>query len=401
MIRLALVVSYFPTEHRPHSGMPFFNKARALARHCHLSVYVLAPRYPQSPLLQPRRFGHRAGETPLELPDVRVEYVPYPAFPVLTRLLNGWQCARGLRPRLESFQPDVVVSYQLYPEAFGAVAAAGSLGIPSIAGAIGSDLRCSGAALRPLIRKTMSDASAVITVCDDLTNRAVGMGIPRSKVHTVSNGCDRRVFFPRHRGESRQALGVPPDTRLVVFTGNLVEVKGLPHLIAAVARLRDRGEPVEAALIGAGPLESRLRRQAHALGIADRIRFLGSKPPGEVAEWLSAADLFCLPSSSEGSPNVIAEALCCGRPVVASRVGGIPDLVDERCGRLVPPADPEGLAEAISAALRREWNESEISRSFSRSWDDVAREILHLCEEIRTGAAEPRKAEPVAVGAAS
>jgi glycosyltransferase involved in cell wall biosynthesis len=362
--------------------MPFFNKARAMAKYTDLSVYVLMPEYPRYALLQPRRFGHRAGDAPLDLGHAPVEYVRYPALPVLTRLSNGWQCGRRLRPRLEAFRPDVVLSYQLYPEAFGAVAAARALGVPCIVGAIGSDLRCCGAILRPFVRKTMSDASAVVTVCDELTNRAVEMGIPRSKVTTIANGCDRQVFYPRSQPESRAALGIPPDTKLVVFTGNLVEVKGLPHLIDAIARLKARGESVDAALIGAGPLKSRLRELARKLGVDDRIRFLGSKPPFEVARWLAAADLFCLPSYSEGSPNVVIEALCCGRPVVASAVGGIPELIDPQCGLLVPPADSVGLANAVSTALRRDWNESYISWQFGRDWDDMARETLTLCYTV-------------------
>lgn len=393
MNRVALVVSYFPTKLRPHSGMQFYHEAKALAKLVELTVYVVLPEYPESKILQPRRFAHRPEDSPVSLTNARVEHVPYAAFPVVSRLWNGWQCGRMLRPRFEASRPDVVLSYQLYPEAFGAVYAAGSLEIPSVVGAIGSDLRCCGRLLRPLVQRTMKQASFVVTVCDELTGRAVGMGIPRSKVRTIPNGCDPEIFFPQDRQESRRLLGVPPDTRLAVFTGNLVHVKGIPELIQAIAHLNASGVTVDAALIGRGPLEQSLKDRCRSLGLTERVRFLGSKPPAEVARWLSAADVFCLPSYSEGSPNAMVEALRCGRPVVASNVGGIPELLDPTCGILVPPRDVGALAQALHTALDRYWDEGAISTRYRRSWDDMAAETLDVCRAVLADA-RPFK-EPV------
>jgi glycosyltransferase involved in cell wall biosynthesis len=96
---------------------------------------------------------------------------------------------------------------------------------------------------------------------------------------------------------------------------------------------------------------------------------------------MAAADLVTLPSHSEGQPNVLIEALACGRPVVASDVGGIPEIVDDACGHLVPPGDVDALAAALADALGRDWDEAALSRRFSRSWDAVAAETLAACDE--------------------
>jgi len=90
-------------------------------------------------------------------------------------------------------------------------------------------------------------------------------------------------------------------------------------------------------------------------GLDGRVRLLGRRPNAEVAAWMSAADVLCLPSLREGCPNVVLEALASGRPVVASNVGGVPELLDKDNGLLVPPGQPQLLGEALQAAVSRDW----------------------------------------------
>ena len=104
----------------------------------------------------------------------------------------------------------------------------------------------------------------------------------------------------------------------------------------------------------------------------------GRATSAEVAQWMAASNAFCLPSYSEGCPNVVVEALACGRPVIACDVGGIPELVDDTCGVLLPPQDPDRLAGAIRATLDRPWDEALIARKAKRSWEDCARETMDV-----------------------
>jgi glycosyltransferase involved in cell wall biosynthesis len=100
-----------------------------------------------------------------------------------------------------------------------------------------------------------------------------------------------------------------------------------------------------------------------------------------VASWLAAANIFCLPSYAEGCPNAVIEALACGRPVVATNVGGIPELVDSESGILVAPQDSQALADAFHQALSRRWDEPAISQRAQRGWDQVAEETRQICME--------------------
>jgi len=112
---------------------------------------------------------------------------------------------------------------------------------------------------------------------------------------------------------------------------------------------------------------------------------------GEVPVWMAAADLVTLPSYMEGCPNVVLEALACGRPVVATNVGGIPEILTEECGRLVPPRHPVALAQALASALDTAWDAEAISAYRSRSWNDVAEEVLTVFDTLlaTAGTSEP------------
>jgi glycosyltransferase involved in cell wall biosynthesis len=123
-------------------------------------------------------------------------------------------------------------------------------------------------------------------------------------------------------------------------------------------------------------LESRLAAMPGA-----PMLLVGAQSPTEVARWMQASDLVTLPSYSEGHPNVLVEALACGRPVVATPVGGVPEVVDAQCGVLVPARDAPALAAGLASVLDRLWDHAALAQRFSRDWRQVAQETLAACEE--------------------
>ena len=162
---------------------------------------------------------------------------------------------------------------------------------------------------------------------------------------------------------------------MVLFVGNLVAVKGLESLIDACALLCDRGARFRCCLIGIGPLRQSLLRQIASAGLERVIELLGPRALAELPDWYRAASVFVLPSRSEGIPNVILEALACGTPVVASRVGGIPEILNE--SSMVPPGDSEALADAIERVLASPPSAS--STSFCpQSWADSANALADV-----------------------
>lgn len=203
---------------------------------------------------------------------------------------------------------------------------------------------------------------------------AYGVG---GEFRVVPNAADTEIFYP-----SEQTPDAAPARLVNVALHE--EIKGLDVLLRALARLAKSRPDVGLELIGDGPRRGSLERLAAELGIAERVRFRGALAPSAVAEALRAADLFVLSSRSETLGSAVIEALCTGLPVVATAVGGVPEVVGEEDGMLVPPSDADRLATGVSAALddygrfdraaiARRAHQRFSTQSIGRIWDDIYR----------------------------
>jgi glycosyltransferase involved in cell wall biosynthesis len=175
--------------------------------------------------------------------------------------------------------------------------------------------------------------------------------VPNTKVQTIYNGIDVEQFSSKTpREQFRQSLGIPSEARVIGTVGSLYPVKGQTHLLQAMAQVVKRVPTAVCLIVGRGELLSTLQQQANELQLGERVKFLGFR--SDVAELLSLMEVFILPSLSEGLPLSLLEAQAAGKPVVASRVGGNPEVVENgKTGFLVPPSEPDMLAERIVQLL--------------------------------------------------
>jgi len=187
-----------------------------------------------------------------------------------------------------------------------------------------------------------------IPVSDDLQRwlRQV-VGVPDAKTLMIANGVDTDRFQPRPKAAR--------DEFVIGTVGRIQDVKNHSGLIDAFIRLRDmlpgERQRLRLAIVGDGPLFGAIKAKVHAAGLDDVVWLPGSRT--DIAELMSGFDVFALPSIAEGTPVTILEAMACGLPVVASKVGGIPEVVDEQVtGLLVPPSDPAALAEALAVYVK-------------------------------------------------
>jgi glycosyltransferase involved in cell wall biosynthesis len=381
--RIAIVTPVYPNSAEPLRGIFTYRAALALQKWAQMEVYCLLAAYPRTPLLRSRQRRYPRVDPAFRTPGVPVRYVQYPALPVVSRVLNAHTAARWLRPHLQRDPPDLVLAYWVHPEGTAALRVGRMLGIPVIIKALGTDLRLIADPLaRRAIRQTLRDASFVVTVSEDLSRRALALGAAPGRVKTILNGCDPAVFHVASRADARAELGVAEEAELVVFVGHLIAQKGVPELLGAITRLASSHPWLQLAVIGEGPLEQELQRRVLEPPLRGRVRLLGRQDPSAVARWLAASNLLCLPSHSEGCPNVVLEALFSGRPVVASDVGGIPELVDESCAVLTKVQDEADLADGLARALARPWDERAIAAARGRSWDDATRELFEVCSAV-------------------
>lgn len=260
--------------------------------------------------------------------------------------------------------------------------AGAALGVPVLVGSRGSDLlRIGDPVTRKGTARAVRAAAATLVVSEELKRAAVAMGAPAERVHTIVNGCDRQIFYPADRLEARRELGIDPDAPVLLFVGHLLASKGVPELVEAFRAIRGSQPRAQLAVIGEGALEGTL-----AAAAVPGMTLVGPKKPAEIARWMAACDVFTLPSHSEGCPNVVLEALACGRPVVGSSAGAIPDLLDEASGILTRAGDAAALRTALEQALERArrgaWDAAEIAAKHGRSWEDTARETLDVCRMV-------------------
>jgi glycosyltransferase involved in cell wall biosynthesis len=211
------------------------------------------------------------------------------------------------------------------------------------------------------------------------------------RVRVIPNGFHPARFDPSPEGAPfRASIGMARTTPLVVFAGRLASNKGLHHLVPAFAALRE-GHP-DARLVLAGEDQdqrARLEALARKAGVADRVHFTGHLDEATYRSALAAADVFVLPSEWEAFGIVLVEAMACGVPCVATRVGGAPDVVqDGVTGRVVPYGDEAALAQAIGGLLddrplAARMGEAGRARAFKEySWDAVVERTLDLYREL-------------------
>ena len=384
MLKIAVVTRYFPSSGEPWQGRSAYQTLRMIARKADVRVFYPNASYPS--LLKPRSRGYSKLDASWSPPDVKANYYDFPSLPLVFRPLNGWMAARALLPHVRSFAPDLIFSCFLYPDGYAALKIGQALSVPVVTQSIGSDINRIGDPISAMHTRTvLREADFLVTVSGDLRSKAVAMGASAEKSRAIINGCDLSVFHVRDRLGARQRLGIDPAAQAIVYIGRMDLKKGLRELVEASASIHSERPNLQVYLVGEGPDRPLVQSAIDANNASGYIHALPACAFDDVAVWIAAADLVTLPSYMEGCPNVVLEALACGRPVVATRVGGIPEIMSEACGRLVAPQDPAALAEALGSVLDSAWDAAAISAHRSRSWNAVAAELLELFESLVSG----------------
>ena len=379
-MRVAVITRYFPTSHEPWAGHSAYQTLRFLAKRCELKVFYPESQYP--PMLTPQSRAGRKIDFTHQVDGVAVEYIPYLALPAISRPLNGLSASRSILSSVRAYRPDIILNYIVYPDGDAARRVAGALRVPFVVTAIGTDLNVIPPLCTGLTSRVLREADFTVTVSGDLLRTARGLGAPVERSRAILNGCDTTIFRPRDRATARAALDIPADTEAVVYVGRFDMAKGLGELISAIASLRESRPRLHCYLVGDGPARQQMVEAIASHGVGGEVRLVPSCPTDGVATWMAASDLITLPSYREGCPNVVIEALASGRPVVATNVGGIPELMDDSGGRLVPAREVSGLASALDEVLTQTWDAEAIAACHNRSWSDVSDDVEEILKAV-------------------
>lgn len=351
-LRVLSLSTLYPNDHTPNFGVFVERQMQAVAARGDVQLTVLNPiGLPPFPLSLHPRYRALRGVTAVEqrggVPVLRPRFTLLPG---IGGRFNAGAIARAVLPlarQLHADAPfDLVDAQFFYPDGPAAVRIGQALDLPTSIKARGADIHHWGHApgTADQVRAAGLAATGLLAVAGGIADDMAALGIPRGKITIHRTGLDRSVFRPLDRAEARKRLNLPTDAPLLATVGALIPRKGQAFAIEALSQVPD----AHLLLAGAGGDEAALRARAAALGLTERVHFLGAVPHGELPWVLSAADVLVLPTASEGLANAWVEALACGTPVVTTPIPGAQELLtDPAWGRMV-----ERDGNAIAAAVR-------------------------------------------------
>ncbi len=287
---------------------------------------------------------------------------------------------------------DLVHAHMLVPDGWAAASAGHAVGVPVVATAHGSAdvLQTPGRspAWRRTVIESITELDQIIAVSHAVADGICELARPRHGVRVIPNGADPARFGSVNRADARRTLGLPGDRPVALFVGHLTELKGIADLVAGVGATGPADRPF-LAIVGDGPLRPSLEARVAELGLGDSVRFAGRIPHDDVGTWMGACDVLVLPSLSEGLPTVICEAMLAGRAVIATPVGGTPELVEDGAtGILVAPGNVTALADALGGLLATPGRADAMGElaalraQQTLTWSAVARQIEAVYREV-------------------
>ena len=279
--------------------------------------------------------------------------VPKKYFYPLTGISYAYFISRYAIKKIKP-KPEILHAHFSYPDGFGMIGLAKKWKVPFVISALGTlerKVAYEGSYTSRQIFEALNCADKVLSVSEDLKNHIVNLGISEDKVIVVPNGVDIDKFKPTGKEYARNMLSLPLDKKIVLFVGALKKIKGVDYLIEAAKSFLDID--ISLYIVGRDDgMKKSLEKRARELKIGDYIKFIGPLSHADLPLWFSASDILVLPSLSEGRPNVILEAFACEVPVIATNVGGIPELmINGETGYLVTAKDPIELSEKINKLL--------------------------------------------------
>jgi len=239
-------------------------------------------------------------------------------------------------------------------------------------------------------KSVLKRADRILTVSNQTRNYVLSLGADKTKTSVMYNGVDTNCFQSADKIQSRNKLDLPKNRKIVFSARRLVYKNGLDTLIESANLLAKNHPKILFVVAGKGPSRSLIEEKIKELGIEKNIKLAGFVPDELLPVYYNAADFFLLPSASgEGLPLVLFEAMSCGLPVVATTVGGTPEIVEHmKNGVLVPPQNPQAIADALSQLLAQKEVSTEIGKQAKQyihrklSWKESARQLMEIYQEF-------------------
>jgi len=226
------------------------------------------------------------------------------------------------------------------------------------------------------IKSAAQHATAIMSVSQALKNEMIDIGIQPEKISVIYNGVNHDKFS----SDPSVPLNNSPKNEYILYVGNLKRDKGIFELLEGFSQIHQQFPSMRLTYAGPGILKDDLLILANSLGVQHKVTFLGAVNHSHLPALMQNAKLLALPSYNEGVPNVVLEAMSCGIPVVATSVGGIPEVIDEAiCGVIIAPKNNEAVVQGLTSVLTKNWSKEKIKQhSLQFSWEKNKTQLIQM-----------------------
>ena len=372
-MNILALIDQLPSEENPNTWGHALGQVRSLSEEC--DITIVSPVWLPISLRSYTRNKKRIRKLPPykyrigTIPCLRPRYIDFSFIPWQYRK-HYFQIVSMIVSLLflivtKKIRFEIIHAHFVYRPGYVAAILGKILRKPVIITAHGSDIHQNLYSEDTVIRKRTINAlqcsKCIIAVSENLKNMIIDEGFG-DKTFVIPCGFSYSKIFQMDANKCRVKLFLETNKKILLFIGNLVAVKGVDVLIEAFRIVRDKIDNIDLLIVGDGPESDSLKQQVYKIGLKGMVYFLGRKNHTEIPLYVNASDILAVPSRNEGRSVAIIEALACGKPVVASRVGGIPEtIVNDKLGILVEKENPVALAEGIINALNKTWDERYIS----------------------------------------
>ena len=382
-LNIVIVSTLYPNTADPARGVFTAQMVKKLKNLCNVIVISPLPWFPKNSFLNSinlfKKWNIFSKVSDDTIDGVQVYYPRYIVIPGILSYSHSFFmsvplffCIRRLNKQRKI---DLINTHWVFPDGVASTIISKILKIPNILVALGCDITHFPALSfrKKQITWALKNSASLMAVSEDLGQRMIKLGAGPSKIKLAPDGVDFGKFHVVDRILCREKLGLPQDKKIILQVASLDEVKGGKYLIRAVSLLKESEKNVCVYFVGDGHLKHLLIKQSKELGVEKIISFVGRIPHDEIPLWMNSADTFCLSSIREGRPNVLLESIACGVPVVATAVGGVPEIINPDNGYLAESTNAQDIADKLYKVLNREWIRESISSTVSHlTWETAA-----------------------------
>lgn len=384
-----LAISYlFPNSEKPNHGIFVYNRLNAMAKYADVTVINPIPWSPLHSFID--KLKHlRNIPAKTQRGNLTIYHPRYLSIPGYAKGIEIPTYRSAVKKVINDigFDFDLIDLHWTFPDLPTGDYLSNRYGVPyrvTLRGMEAFHIQ-DGDVRQKTVAKYLKKVDSIISLSQEMADEADTIAGTAAKTKVVRNGVDTKAFFFKGRELCRHSLGLPESQRIVLGVGALIHRKGFDVVISAIKKLFETGHDLDTHfyILGAEGAEGDYRKELFDLvasaNLADRVHFVGAVPNDKLVDWYNAADLFCLSSRGEGSPNVLTEALACGCPAVATNVGSVPEIMaaEDDLGTVIPVNDVLRTAEAIDELLRKQHDRQIQAESLNKyTWDWCAKSCL-------------------------